>query len=340
MDWLFWTAIALAIVYDILNGYNDGGSIIGTLVSAPILTPKRIVLFVCFFELCGLSLLFILGMRIAVTITNISALPLSATIILSSLCAAVIWKLCTLLISIPTSSSHALIGGIVGAIITAHGWESISFYSLGKILLVLLLTPVLSAVLAYLFMRLAFLFLRRASPLVNKQLSLLQFLTVALAAMLHGATEPQKTMAVLLLILSAFHCPIYSQDGSFYWIVVIPSVVFMVLGILAGGWRIAKTVNRRLMKIRPIDAVITQLSTSVVVFVSSLLGGAFSTSQVVGSSLIGSGVAQWSKQVRWRVVRNILVAWCITIPATAALSVIIWKILSTYFQQSRGALWV
>jgi PiT family inorganic phosphate transporter len=337
MDWLFWLAIILAIIYDILNGYNDGGSIIGTLVSAPFLSPVRIVILVCFFELCGMLIIYYIGMHIAQSITSLSLFAVTPAIILAALSAAVIWKVVTIAAGIPTSSAHALVGGLAGAIIVAYGWNGLAQNSFSKIVIILLATPVVSVLLSYSLMHLELFCLRWATPQINAALSKLQLLTVAMVSTLHGATEPQKTMAVIVLILGAFG---YQQDLTIpLWVVVI-SVFLIALGILAGGWRIAKTFNRRLLKIRPLDSVTAQLTTSVVILASALWGGTFSTSQVIGSSLVGAGVAKRFNQVSWRVARHILIAWLVTIPAVGLLAIIIWKLLSLYLITPRGALWV
>lgn len=337
MSWLFWVAIIFAVMYDILNGYNDGGSIIGTLVSAPFLSPLRIVLWVCFFELCGLLIIYYIGMNIAQSITSLSIFTVTPTIILAALSAAVIWKVVTIAVGIPTSSAHALVGGLAGAIIVAYGWNGIAQDSFEKIIIILLATPVVSALLSYSLMHLELFCSRWATPQINTGLSKLQLLTVALASTLHGATEPQKTMAVIVLILGAFG---YQQDLAIPLWVVIVSVFLITLGILAGGWRIAKTFNRRLMKIRPLDSVTAQLTTSMVILASALWGGTFSTSQVIGSSLVGAGVAKRFNQVSWRVARHILMAWLVTIPAVGLLAIIIWKLLSLSSITPRGALWI
>lgn len=332
----FWTAILLAIIYDVLNGYNDGGSIIGTLVSAPFLSPMRIVLFVCFFELCGMGVIYFVGMRIAQNIFHLSRLSFTPEMILAALSAAVIWKIISIALGIPTSSSHSLIGGLVGAILIAYDWRALNVQIVTKFFLILLLTPLVSFVAGYTFMRVEWLFLRLATPKINRFLSKAQLVTAALVSTLHGATEPQKTMAVMVLILVAFG---YQSDLKIKGWIIMVSVIMIALGILAGGWRIAKTFSRRLLKIRPIDSVTTQLSTSLVVLLSATFGGTFSTSQIIGSSLLGASVAQRNKQINWRVARNILIAWLVTIPLSALLAMIIWKIIEFYFPQ-RGGLWV
>jgi inorganic phosphate transporter, PiT family len=337
MVWLFWLAIILTVIYDILNGYNDGGSIIGTFVSAPFLSPLRIVMLVCFFELCGMLIIYYIGMKIVQSITSLSLFAVTPAIILAALSAAVIWKIVTITVGIPTSSAHALVGGLAGAILIAYGWNGINQDIFGKIIIILLATPVVSALLGYSLMHLELFCLRWASPQINSSLGKLQLLTVAMASTLHGATEPQKTMAVLVLILAAFG---YQQDLSIPMWVVAVSVVLITLGILAGGWRIAKTFNRRLLKIRSLDSVTTQLTASIVILASALWGGTFSTSQVIGSSLVGAGVAKRFNQVSWRVARHILIAWLVTIPAVGLLAMIIWKLLDLYSIAVKGGLWV
>ena len=337
MDWLFWIAIILTIIYDILNGYNDGGSIIGTFVSAPFLSPLRIVMLVCFFELCGIFIIYYIGMHIAQSITSLSLFAVTPAIILAALGAAVIWKIVTITIGIPTSSAHALVGGVAGAIFVAYGWKGIAQETFGKIIIILLATPVVSALLGYLLMHLELFFLRWATPQINSSLGKLQLLTVAITSTLHGATEPQKTIAVFVLILASFG---YQRDLSIPMWVVVVSVSLIALGILAGGWRIAKTFNRRLLKIRPLDSVTTQISASIVILVSALWGGTFSTSQVIGSSLVGAGVAKRFNQVSWRQARHILIAWLVTIPATGLLAMVIWKLLDLYSIAIKGGIWV
>ncbi|MDD5258787.1 MAG: inorganic phosphate transporter [bacterium] len=337
MAWLFWIAIILTVIYDILNGYNDGGSIIGTFVSTHFLAPVRIVMLVCFFELCGIFIIYYVGMRIVHSITSLSLFAVTPAIILAALGAAVIWKIITISIGIPTSSAHALVGGLAGAIIVAYGWQGISYDAFGKIIIILLATPVVSALLSYTLMHLELFCLRWATPQVNRALSKLQLLTVAVTSILHGATEPQKTMAVLVMILAAFG---YQSDLSIPLWVVAVSVSLIVLGILAGGWRIAKTFNRRLLKIRPLDSVTTQVTTSIVILASALWGGTFSTSQVISSGLVGAGVAKRFNKVSWRVARHILIAWLVTIPVTGLLAMLFWKALSLYSIVVKGGLWV
>jgi PiT family inorganic phosphate transporter len=282
-------------------------------------------------------IIYYIGMHIAQSITSLSLFALTPAIILAALSAAVTWKIVTITIGIPTSSSHALIGGLAGAILVAYGWRGISQDVFGKIIIILLATPVVSALLSYSLMHLELFFLRWATPQVNNSLGKLQLLTVAMTSTLHGATEPQKTMAVLVLILAAFG---YRQDLSIPLWVVILSVFLITLGILAGGWRIAKTFNRRLLKIRPLDSVTTQLTASIVILASALWGGTFSTSQVIGSGLVGAGVAKRFNQVSWRVARHILIAWLVTIPAVGLLAMIIWKLLDLYSLAIKGGLWV
>ncbi len=337
MALMFWIAIILTVIYAILNGYNDGGSIIGTFVSTHFLAPVRIVMLVCFFELCGIIIIYYVGMRIAQSIASLSLFTVTPAIILAALGAAVFWKIMTISVGIPTSSAHALVGGLSGAVIAAYGWQGLSYNTFGKIIIILLATPVVSALLSYTLMHLELFCLRWASPQVNRSLSKLQLLTVAITSALHGATEPQKTMAVLVLILVAFG---YQRDLSIpVWVAGI-SIFLIVIGILAGGWRIAKTFNRRLLKIRPLDSVTAQLTASIVILVSALWGGTFSTSQVMSSGLVGAGVAKRFNKVSWRVARHILIAWLVTIPVTGLLAMMIWKLLSLYSMVVKGGLWV
>jgi PiT family inorganic phosphate transporter len=281
-------------------------------------------------------MIYYIGLHITRNLMALSLSPVTPAIVLAALTAAVIWKIVTIGAGIPTSSAHALVGGLTGAIMVAYGWQGLSQVIFRKIIIILLLTPVASFIIGYLLMHIALFFLRRATPQANKILAKMQLLTVALASVLHGATEPQKTIAVFVLALAAFG---YQNDLHAPVWVIVTAVVMIAVGILAGGWRIAKTFNRRLMKIRPIDSVITQISASVAILTSALLGGTFSTSQIIGSSMVGAGAAQQMKQVSWRVARNIMVAWLVTIPVSGILAVIIWKILEFYVKAG-GGVWV
>jgi PiT family inorganic phosphate transporter len=259
---------------------------------------------------------FLFGVAVAETIGNevIVSEAISLTVILAGLASAILWNLLTWYLGFPSSSSHALVGGLVGAVLIGAGWEAILLPGLLKILLSLLISPFLGFIFGYLVLRLLFLASWNASPGVNKYFKRGQIFTSLSLALSHGTNDAQKTMGIITLAL---------VTGGYMTVFRVPDWVklacatMIALGTLMGGWRLIRTLGAKFYRIRPVDGFASQLASSAVIFGASLVGGPVSTTQVVSSSIMGAGAAERKNKVRWGVAQEIAMAWIFTIPVTA-----------------------
>jgi PiT family inorganic phosphate transporter len=250
-------------------------------------------------------------------------------VVLMALLAASMWNLITWFFGLPSSSSHALIGGLVGAGAAGYGWQVVHLAGLLKVLTALFISPFLGFLVSVLVMRLVIALCASASPVANVYFKFLQIPTGLALALSHGANDAQKTMGVITLGLvvlgyqKAFYVPL--------WVILL-SATAMSLGTAIGGWRIIRTLGGKFYHIRPIHGFVSQFSSAAVVLTASLLGGPVSTSQVVSSAIVGAGAAQRRSQVRWGVLGEILIAWLLTIPASAGLGALLYGAFRTVFR--------
>jgi len=272
---------------------------------------------------------FIFGVAVAETIGNevVDSSAISLLVILTALLSAIIWNLLTWYLGFPSSSSHALIGGLIGAVLVGAGWEAILLPGLIKVLLTLLFSPVIGFIFGYLFLKLLLLLSWNATPKVNTVFKRGQIFTSISLALSHGTNDAQKTMGIITLtlvtagVLESFVVP--------EW-VIFACASMIALGTAVGGWRLIRTLGGKIFRIKPIDGFASQLSSSVVVLGASLIGGPVSTTQVVSSSIMGVGGAERMNKVRWGVGKDIVTAWVLTIPSTALLAAGLYWILSLF----------
>jgi PiT family inorganic phosphate transporter len=243
-------------------------------------------------------------------------------VVIAALIAAVMWNLITWYIGIPSSSSHALLGGLLGsAVIQSGGFEIIRITGLSKVIVALLLSPVAGLLVGYIIMRITLLALHRASPKVNNWLRSLQVFTLITLGLSHGTNDAQKTMGVIALGLL-----LTGQIGQFgipLWVVGV-SALAIALGTSFGGWRLIRTLGGKMYRIRPIHGFTSQIAGASVILGAALLGGPVSTTQVMSSSIMGVGAAERINKVRWNVLGDMVTAWLLTIPLTAILSGLIY----------------
>ena len=321
--------VAAVLVFDYTNGFHDAANIIATVIASRAMTPAQSVLVVGLFEFLGPLLG---GTAVANTIggfVDLDALPGSAAIavVLSGLLGAIAWNLLTWWRGIPSSSSHALVGGLVGAVVVSAGLEHVvwglrELATQGRVtgvtlvLLGLVLSPLLGFWAAFGIHRVMQRLLAGARPIVNRDLRRAQFLTAAWLAFSHGANDGQKSMGILTLVLvlggflPSFEVP--------FWVVLACSAA-ITLGILSGGWRIVRTLGFAIYKVRPLHALDSQLTSAGVIFAASLLGAPTSTTHVVATSIMGIGYAERPKAVRWSKAGEIATTWAVTIPGSALL---------------------
>ena len=309
--------IAVALLFDFLNGFNDSANVVATMIASRAMSPRGALTLAALANLAGP---FLFGVAVAETIGAEVADPrtISVSVVLAALLAASLWDLTTWYFGIPVSSSHALVGGLVGAAATGSGLAAIQPHGLWKIVIALLASPVVGFVVGMMVMRATLWFLRNATPKVNVTLSRLQLLTATALALSHGANDAQKTMGVIAMgLLTLGFTPVFVVP----WWVVLLSASAIALGTALGGWRIIRTLGTRFYRIHPIHGFASQLASTAVVLGASLAGGPVSTTQVVSMSILGAGAAERKSKVRWAALNDIVVAWALTLPATALLAV-------------------
>jgi PiT family inorganic phosphate transporter len=334
-------AVIVVLIFDYTNGFHDAANIVATVIASRAMTPAQAVLIVGVFEFLGPLLG---GTAVANTIGSFIRLddlaPVAAlTILLSGLVGAIGWNLLTWWRGIPSSSSHALVGGLAGAVVVAVGPEQVvwGFQELltaghltgvTKVLLALFLSPLLGFWVGFGLQRMMSRLLAGASPLINRQLRRAQFVTAAGLAFAHGANDAQKSMGILtLVLLLGGYIPRFEVP---FWVMLACSIT-ITLGILSGGWRIVRTLGYAIYKVRPLHALDSQLTSAVVILSASWLGAPVSTTHVVATSIMGIGAAERPKAVRWSKAGEIATTWIITIPGAAFMSVAFYLTIRVIF---------
>jgi PiT family inorganic phosphate transporter len=319
------TIIGLSLFFDFLNGFHDSSNIVATVISSRALNPRLTLFLAALAELAGP---FLFGVAVATTIGHelLDDTSLTLHVIIAALIAAVIWNLITWYIGIPSSSSHALLGGLLGsAIIQSGGFQIILLSGLLKVIAALFLSPIAGLVVGYFVMRIALFSLRTASPQANLWLRRLQILTLIALGLSHGTNDAQKTMGIIALGLLLTGQ--IEQFGIPLWVVAI-CALSIALGTSFGGWRLIRTLGGKIYRIRPIHGFTSQIAGSSVILGAALLGGPVSTTQVMSSSIMGVGAADRVNKVRWTVLRDMVTAWLLTIPLTAILSALLYLVLA------------
>ncbi len=316
MDPLLVTLIVLALIFDFLNGFHDSSNIVATLISSRALPPHLALGMTAVAEFLGP---FIFGVAVAKTIGAEIVTPgtITLSVIYAALGAAIVWNIATWYLGIPSSSSHALIGGILGAVAMHAGFGALRLSGLEKTLIALFASPLIGLATGFVLTKIIFFLARGASPRINWFFRQSQIFTAMALALGHGANDAQKTMGIITLglvtagALSSFEVPV--------WVIAI-SAGAIALGTAAGGWRLIRTLGGKFFKIRPVHGFAAQIASSSVILGASFLGGPVSTTQVVSSVILGVGSAQRINMVRWGVAGEIFWAWLLTIPATALLA--------------------
>lgn len=305
--------IILALLFDFLNGIHDSSNIVATMISSRALSPRAALSMTAVAEFSGP---FIFGVAVANTIGNevVVSEAITIQVLLAALVSAIFWNLLTWYLGFPSSSSHALIGGFVGAVVMGASWQAIRLPGLYKILIALFTSPIIGFIFGFILLRVILLLAWNATPRINSFFKRSQIVTALALALSHGANDAQKTMGIITLAL---------VTGGYLNRFVVPAwVIFMcatmiALGTALGGWKLIRTLGGKFYRIRPIDGLAAQLTSALVILGASLVGGPVSTTQVVSSGIMGVGAAERVNKVRWGVAQEIATAWLLTIPATA-----------------------
>jgi PiT family inorganic phosphate transporter len=305
--------IVLSVIFDFLNGIHDSSNIVATMIASRAFSP-RVALGIT--AVAHFIAPYIFGVAVATTIGHevVAAEAITINVLIAALASAILWNILTWGLGIPSSSSHALVGGLMGAVGASVGLRAIEWHGMEKILIALFLSPILGLFLGYLFTKIVFFLARGATPKINTFFRRSQIVSAVALALSHGTNDAQKTMGIITLglviagVIPSFEVPL--------WVITI-SAGAIALGTAFGGWKLIKTLGSKFYKIRPVHGFSSQLTSAVVILGASMVGGPVSTTQVVSSAIMGVGSADRVKMVRWGVAKEIMIAWIVTIPATA-----------------------
>lgn len=321
-DWLLaFFVIGLAIVFTFSNGVQDGSSVTAGVISCRAMSPARAVLLVASFELAGALFGGSAVANMVSTVTTIPQSPELLKVLAAALTAATGWNYATKILRFPSSSTHALFGGLIGAAFAAGGQSAIASGSfdplhasgMGKAVISLICSPVLGFLAGYVMLGLVAVALLRATTRVNKALKVLQIGALCVLAFGHGANDPQKAMGIIMLALGSAH--LYTMTDIPLW-VRLSTGLAIAFGVIAVAPGIVRRVGK-IYKMRMLHGFVLQMSAGGILFGSSLVGFPVSTSQVISSTLMGIGTSERVKDVHWLVARDIVVSWCLTIPCTS-----------------------
>jgi PiT family inorganic phosphate transporter len=325
--------ILVALAFDFLNGLHDAANSIATVVATRLLKPVHAVAFaaVCNFAAYFLTLAFPSLHKVADTIGQglISKDLITPAVVFGALIGAMFWNVVTWLKGIPSSSSHALVGGMIGSGVAHAGMGSIKWIGLNKTLIAIVLSPVLGMILSMLVMLLtSWLFVRASNRGAEKTLRGLHLVSSGAYSLSHGLNDAQKTMGIITVLLFSTGW-LHGKFEVPHW-VAISCYVAMGLGTLSGGWKIIETMGSRITKLSQHQGFSASLGGSIILFSASLLGIPVSTTHTITGCIIGAGTARRASAVRWGVAGNVVVAWIITIPASAAVGAMFYG-LTTFF---------
>jgi len=315
--------IGIALVFDFTNGFHDSANSISTVVSTKVLSPRNAVVFAAFFNFVAA---FGFGVAVASTISKIIHLDVVATavvpyIILSALIGAISWNLITWFFGLPTSSSHALIGGLAGAGISAAGFAAIKWSTVEIVVAFMILSPIIGLACGFLFMAIVLWLTRRANKKSAEQsFKNLQMVSAAANCFSHGTNDAQKTIGIITpLLFSIGYFGAAADPNNLpipFWVIIL-AYTAIALGTLSGGWRIVKTMGYNIMKMRPVHGFAANAASASTIIGASIAGIPVSTTHIICTSIMGVGSTMGSSAVKWGVARTIMWAWIMTIPISA-----------------------
>ncbi len=321
--------IFIALVFDFTNGFHDSANSISTVVSTKVLSPRNAVVFAAFFNFIAV---FGFGVAVANTISktiNLDSVPADVIpwIILSALCGAIIWNIITWIIGLPTSSSHALIGGLMGAGLSAAGIAAIHWSTIGLVVTFMILSPLIGLTVGFGFMAVVLCFTRSVHKMTaDSYFKKLQLCSAAAYSFSHGTNDAQKTMGIITpLLFSIGYYGATANPESLpvpLWVILI-CYTAIALGTLSGGWRIVKTMGYKITRLRPVHGFASETASAGTIIGASMLGIPVSTTQVICASIMGVGSTTGSSVVKWGVARSIMWAWIFTIPISAVIGFVV-----------------
>jgi PiT family inorganic phosphate transporter len=327
---LLLVVLVLAVVFDYINGFHDTANAIATSVSTRALRPSHAILMSATANFIGA----LTGTAVAKTIASGIAITPAGDqgqiVVSAALVGGIVWDLVTWRLGIPSSSSHALIGGLIGAAIAAGGVGALQLTGIfDKVIVPLVLSPILGVSIAFAVMVVLLNVFRNAHPRrINDRFRRLQVLSAAYMALGHGSNDAQKTMGIITLALVS--AGLLPNPTVPLWVIILAATA-IALGTAIGGWRIIRTMGQRVVKLDPVHGFAAETTAATVIFGASTLGVPVSTTHVISSAIMGAGASDRFSAVRWGVAGNIVIAWVLTIPASAIVAWFAWELLSRVF---------
>jgi len=324
-----WILVATALLFDYLNGLHDAANSIATIVSTRVLKPRYAVAWAAAFNF--IAFLFF-GLHVARTMgSGIVAVDIvSDRVIFGALGGAIVWNIITWLAGIPSSSSHALVGGLVGAGLAKAGLKAIVWDGVGKTAAGIVVSPAVGFVLALiLVLAVSWIFVRERPAAVDRLFRRVQFVSASLYSLGHGGNDAQKTMGIIAALLYA-----HRVDGQTFGVpiwVVLSCQSAMALGTLFGGWRIVRTMGSKITRLTPVQGVCAETGGAITLFFATYLGVPVSTTHTITGAIVGVGAARRASAVRWGVARSIVIAWIITMPMAGAIAAVLYMVSGRVF---------
>jgi len=325
--------VLFALAFDYINGFHDTANAIATVVSTRVLTPRSAILMAAGLNFVGALYTQGVAKTIASGLLDAKADPsgvIPQTVILAALIGAIVWNLLTWYYGIPSSSSHALMGGLCGAALARGGMDMILWEGLTKkVLIPIILSPVGGFIIAFFVMSLIYTIFAHVQPFrVNKAFSALQIMSSAMMAFSHGSNDAQKSMGVITLALVSGGLIVSGEGGPAIpnW-VILACAITMAAGTSVGGWRIIKTMGHKIIKLEPVHGFAAETSASIVILMADHFHAPISTTHAISGSIFGVGAAKRLSAVRWGVARSMVIAWILTLPAAATVAAVSFIIL-------------
>ena len=319
--WVVILLVLLAVVFDFMNGFHDAANSIATVVSTGVLKPGQAVLFAAVFNFIAI---FVFQFSVAATIGKGLADPgvIDVNIVFGALMGAIIWNFITWYYGIPSSSSHALIGGIVGAVMVKAGASALVFASVMKTVVFIFVSPLMGFLLGSLMLILVSWTFRRSTPSrVDRWFRTLQLVSAGAYSLGHGGNDAQKTIGIVWMLLIATGYSAIGDKAPPTWVVV-TCYTAIAMGTMFGGWRIVRTMGQRLTKLKPVHGFCAETGGAITLFMAAILGIPVSTTHTIAGAIVGVGATQRASAVRWGIAGNIIWAWVLTIPATALVAAV------------------
>ena len=324
-----YVVIALTLIFDFLNGFHDSANSIAIVVSTKVLSPLTAVVLAAFFNFIAFT---VFPMKVAHTIGGgvVNSDVMTMTVVASALVAAITWNLITWWIGLPSSSSHTLVGGLVGAAVTHAGFGSIIYSGLIKIILFIFIAPILGMVMSFIISTFVVFIFRKVTPSnVDKLFRKLQIVSSSALSLGHGGNDAQKSMGIiwLALIVSGLAT---DKDPIALWI-KLSCQTAIAMGTLFGGWRIVKTMGQKITKVKPFEGFCAESAGSLTLFGATLFGIPVSTTHTITGAIIGVGARKGASAVKWGVTKKIFWAWILTIPVSAAIGCLMYYVFDWIF---------